>query len=235
MPMKIEMHTHTSQTSPCAHISAAEAVQLYKKAGYDGMVITDHYNKWVFDQNNLTTHEEITEYFLEGYRQAKKAAGDDILILFGAEINLTESPNDYLLYGASEDFFYKNPMLHTKSLPELYELCHKNNILLIQAHPNRAYCAPASSEFLDGAEVFNGNPRHNSNNPKTFKWAKEDNLIMTSGSDFHETEDVAKGGIHIEETISDIHGLTNILKSGTYKLIINGGIYALEESNKNII
>ena len=38
--MKVEMHTHTSETSPCAHINAKDVLKLYKEAGYDTVVIT---------------------------------------------------------------------------------------------------------------------------------------------------------------------------------------------------
>ena len=40
--MKIEMHAHTSEASPCANVSAAKIPALYQKAGYDAIVITDH-------------------------------------------------------------------------------------------------------------------------------------------------------------------------------------------------
>ena len=43
--MKIEMHAHTSEASPCANVSATKIPALYQKAGYDAIVITDHYCK----------------------------------------------------------------------------------------------------------------------------------------------------------------------------------------------
>ncbi len=42
--MKIEMHAHTSETSPCGSVPADTAVREYARAGYGGMVITDHFN-----------------------------------------------------------------------------------------------------------------------------------------------------------------------------------------------
>ena len=38
-----ELHAHTSECDRDAFLSARELVHLYKDAGYDGMVITDHY------------------------------------------------------------------------------------------------------------------------------------------------------------------------------------------------
>ncbi len=220
--MKVEMHTHTSETSPCAKISAKKLVNMYKNKGYDAVVITDHYSKWVMEHNHIIEPEEFTKFFLGGYHKAYKYVQDngfDIKILLGVEVTLLEGPNDYLLYGIDEEFLYQNPLLFKMSLKKLYKLCYKNNILLVQAHPYRAYCIPADTHFLDGAEVYNGNPRHNSNNNKTYKWAKENGLIMTSGSDFHQEEDLAKGGIITQSSFDSIHQLTEILKNSNYSII----------------
>lgn len=220
LPIKIEMHTHTSQSSPCANISAQDMVSMYEKAGYDIVVITDHYCKWVMEQSGAKTPEEYVDYFLSGYHAALAAAkSTSLTVLLGAEINLLESPNDYLLYGATEDFFKKHLSLFELSLAELSALCHENNVLLFQAHPYRTYCTPADATLLDGAEYYNGNPRHNNQNEKAILWAKENNLLSSSGSDFHEAEDLAKGGIATEESIHSIEQLRDLLKSGNYELI----------------
>lgn len=217
--MKIEMHTHTSQSSPCAAIAAEQTPALYSAAGYDAIVITDHYSKWVWDQSGAATPEEYTDYFLAGYYAAKQAAPPSFPVLLGAEVNLLESPNDYLLYGATEEFFHRNLRLHELSLPALYDLCHANGILLFQAHPYRTYCTPADARFLDGAEYYNGNPRHNNQNELAARWVEEHGLIPSSGSDFHEQEDLAKGGIEVSEDIRDIGSLCRVLTTGDYTLL----------------
>ncbi len=218
--MKVEMHTHTSETSPCAHISAKEILKMYKEAGYGTVVITDHYSKWASEQSGAKTPDEVTFHFLKGYRTALKYAQKyDINVLLGCEVTLTESPNDYLLYGVSESFFFKHSFLYNLSIEELSEICHSEGILIIQAHPGRAYCEPVNPALLDGAEVYNGNPRHDSNNDKTYAWAYEHDLIMTSGSDFHEKEDLAHGGIDTEYDIKTEEQLIKTLLSGDYSLI----------------
>ncbi len=218
--MKIELHSHTSQTSPCSHISAEQIAALHKAAGYDAIVITDHYSKWVMDSAGISDAEEFTEYFLNGYRSALQHAPSGIRVFLGGEISLTESPNDYLLYGATENFFKDNPLLFKLSLKELYNLCQANDILLIQAHPNRSYCTPSDPDFLNGVEVYNGNPRHNSKNEKTLLWAeKHSSFIRTSGSDFHEMEDLDNGGILTSKEITNEQELVKLLKSGDYNLI----------------
>ena len=42
--MRLEMHAHDCEVSPCAVIKAKELVDGYKEAGYDGIVITNHFD-----------------------------------------------------------------------------------------------------------------------------------------------------------------------------------------------
>ena len=45
--MRLEMHAHDCEVSPCAVIKAKELVDGYKEAGYDGIVITNHFDKGI--------------------------------------------------------------------------------------------------------------------------------------------------------------------------------------------
>ena len=38
-----DCHVHTAETSWCGRVPAGEMAQLYKQAGYTGIVIIDHY------------------------------------------------------------------------------------------------------------------------------------------------------------------------------------------------
>lgn len=218
--MKIEMHTHTGEASPCANVPAGRIPDLYQHAGYDAIVITDHYCKWAQERSGSKTAEAYAQYFLNGYRTAK-AAGDKIgfPVLLGAEANLPGSPNDYLLYGITEEFILTHPDLHEMTLEKLYALCQKEHILLLQAHPYRTYCTPADPTYLDGAESYNGNPRHNNQNELAKEWTQKYRLIQSSGSDFHELEDVARGGIETSIPVTDTRTLYQVLRSGDYRLL----------------
>ena len=183
-------------------------------------MITDHYCKWAQERSGAETTEAYAQYFLNGYRTAK-AAGDKIgfPVLLGAEANLPGSPNDYLLYGITEKFILQHPDLHEMTLKELYALCQREQILLLQAHPYRTYCTPADPAYLDGAESYNGNPRHNNQNELAKEWSQKYHLIQSSGSDFHELEDVAKGGIETSIPVTDTRTLYQVLRSGDYSLL----------------
>ena len=38
-----ETHLHTSEASACANVSGREQARIYRKAGYAGIIVTDHF------------------------------------------------------------------------------------------------------------------------------------------------------------------------------------------------
>jgi len=222
---KIELHAHSAESSRCGSIGAEETVNKYYEAGYQALVLTDHYYARFFDKiKNLSWEKQLKKY-LRGYHRAVKAAQDlNFKVFLGIEIKFSDDPNEYLVYGLDEDFLLKNPKLHQLSLAEFKTLtaAQAEETLIFQAHPYRTGMAPASSQLIDGLEVYNGNRRHDSNNAKAFSYAEKHNLKKISGSDFHEYEDLARGGIAALEIPADMSDLITLLKSGNYKLIKNG-------------
>ena len=69
--MRLEMHAHDCEVSPCAVIKAKELVDGYKEAGYDGIVITNHFDKGIMHMWGETTEEHYQTY-LRGYELAKE-------------------------------------------------------------------------------------------------------------------------------------------------------------------
>lgn len=219
---KIELHAHSSESSRCGSIRAEDVVHKYKKAGYSALVLTDHYYARFFDKITDLSWEKQLEKYLKGYKIAKEASRDlDFRVFLGIEIKFNDDPNEYLIYGLTKDFLLKHPNLHRLSLAEFRALTadQSQKILIFQAHPFRTGMAPAVSELLDGLEVYNGNPRHDSQNDKALSYAREHNLKMISGSDFHENEDLARGGIKADSLPENQQQLINILEAGNYSLI----------------
>jgi hypothetical protein len=219
---RIELHAHSDESSRCGSIGAAELVKMYKDAGYSALVLTDHYYARFFDKISDLSWEKQLEKYLKGYKKAENMADKfDFKIFLGIEIKFNNDPNEYLVYGLKEDFLLKNPNLHHLSLEKFKTLIErqKEDILIFQAHPYRPGMAPADIKLLDGLEVYNGNPRHNSQNDKAFAYAKKHELKMISGSDFHEYEDLALGGIVSEKLPVNIIELCDLLKNGNYNLI----------------
>lgn len=199
---KYETHLHTCETSPCGKVPAEQAVRIYHRAGYAGIAITDHYYRGFFEKRRFTGWSKKVDLFLEGYKKARQEGqklGLDIFL--GMEIRFDENVNDYLIYGIDEDFLKRHKALYALTLQEFRNLTYDKGIVVFQAHPFRPYMTSAPLSLIDGVETWNGNPRHDSSNHLARQYAVENGLKMLSGSDFHQVQDAARGGITTEEKI----------------------------------
>lgn len=223
---KYDIHVHTSETSCCGRIPAAETVALYKAAGYTGICITDHYSHSCFDWEEGTWREK-SDRFLAGYRAAKDAAGEGLDIILGAELHFgtpKSAPyrsNDYLVYGLDEELIYAYPELHHITLPEFSKIAKKHDLLIIQAHPMRDNMELVHLDLLDGIEVYNAHPNHNSRNSEVAEFVRTcgRDFILTSGSDCHDTHHAARGGILTKKRIKNQYELRDVLRSRDFELI----------------
>ncbi|MDF2612165.1 MAG: phosphoesterase [Lachnospiraceae bacterium] len=213
---KLDTHVHTKEISSCSRVEAREAVRLYKKAAYDGIVITDHYYQGYFETLPESSWEDKINCFLRGYKIAKEE-GDKlgITVLLGIELRFTENPSDYLVFGITEEFLVRYPELYKLGVKNFRKLIEKEDILLFQAHPYRSTMVVADAQDLHGIEVYNGNPRQNSRNDKAYSLAKEKGLLMSSGSDFHQVEDLARGGMIFREVIKTSGELLRLLRENS--------------------
>lgn len=196
---KIEVHFHTDESSPCGKVPAAVGIATYKEAGYDGVMVTDHFSKAVLGgKDDGRDWNEVKEQFLKGYRQAREAGQRlGVRVYLGMEIRFPANDNDYLVFGADEGFFDRHPWVYETSIEEFRAIADAENLCVIQAHPFRDGCTPAPAECLDGAEYFNGHPGHNSHNDLAQKWIAQvrahggadgnpRRFVGTAGSDFHQ-------------------------------------------------
>ena len=220
MQYKTELHAHTSDVSRCAKMSPENVAEQYIAAGYSTVVVTNHYAEYIFDGKG--SWEERIDAYLSGVRRMREHAKGRLHILSGAEVRNYYSKNDYLLYGADEDFLRKHQNLHRIDVKDLSKLARENGVLLVQAHPFRNNMTVTDPKILDGIEVFNGTPHTDSRNHIADDWAKKFGLIRTSGSDFHGGRYIIAGGILTDEPIRSHEQLKEILRSGEYSLICEG-------------
>lgn len=217
-----EMHLHTVETSRCAEISAKKAIEYYIEKGYDGIVVTDHFSPSTFEkfEGMDMSWEEKVNYFLRGYHTAKKAAEGRINILLGMELRFDKprEMNDYLVYGVTEKYLYSHPQLLDMNIRDFSKSAHKHGMVIFQAHPFRTGMRIVKPKYLDGIEIYNGNPRHNSSNDIAEMWAKKYDLRVVGGSDFHEFSDLARGGVYFDKEIKDSKTLVKELLNGDYEI-----------------
>ena len=216
------MHFHTKNTSNCANVKAKDAVEEYIKAGYDGIIVTDHMSTSTYMKfgRELLSWKKKVDFFLRGYKEALETANGRINVLLGMELRFktSEGENDYLVYGINEEFLYNSPNILNLNSEKFYNVCQKNGFLVFQAHPFRVGMKVTNPKYLDGVEIFNGNPRHNSSNDIAEAWAKKYDLMVTSGSDYHEYEDLGSGGIWFNKEIKDNKTLVEELKKRDYEI-----------------
>ena len=216
-----ELHAHTATVSPCADMQPEETAQRYIDAGYSTVVVTDHYCDYVIDFAGETWEEKVRHY-VSGYKKMKDFAKDKLNVLLGCELRFTQNHNDYLVFGMDEEFLLAHPDLHHMKLRTFSEFAREHGLLVIQAHPFRNGMTVMPPKYLDGVEIFNGHPGHDSRNDLANQWAKRYGLIRTSGSDFHHSYSVEAGGIITDEPVTSVTQLIEILRSGNYSLRCQG-------------
>lgn len=217
--MKIDLHVHTSEISGCANLSAEETVRFYAQAGYDAIVITNHYaayNKYGFEKNG---RDFMKEY--EACYEHAKAMGDQygIKVFCGYELRFNRTDNDFLVFGLTPELARDCDTIFQMSPREFSAFAKENGILFYQAHPFRNNMTVVNPAYLFGIEVRNGNPRHDSRNDIAIHWADKFNLHKIAGSDCHQREDVAISGIITNEDVSSIEELVEVLKKDAYRII----------------
>lgn len=230
MAYPFEMHFHTDEVSPCGNVPAAEAAAAYRREGYAGVVVTDHYAAYNFARFPGDWNAKVDAY-LAGYRAAK-AAGEPLglTVLLGLELRLDgaektgepaldalrDSINEYLVYGVTEEQLRRYPALYTLDEKRLKALAEQLGWFVAQSHPCRSGMKPCPAAYLDGVEVMNGNPRHNSHNEDAASFCRANGLVGLSGSDFHEWEDLAIGGLDFAGPVPDGATLVARLRAGEF-------------------
>lgn len=218
-----ETHMHTSLASPCGQVSPESGVAEYAMQGYHTLVITDHFKRYCREFYQKNDPHEWIDHFLSGYHAACHAATKfpEMHILLGMEICFDENFNDYLVYGPTEDDFYREPEMYTWGIQRFHKYAAEKGWLVLQAHPFRNHMTVNPSSHVDGIEVFNGNPRHDSRNDIAMNWADKFDLLKVSGSDYHIYEDLARGGIITDQPISTIAELIGAIRNHAGLIIRN--------------
>jgi predicted metal-dependent phosphoesterase TrpH len=211
---KYDLHIHTAEVSACSKLSGADMVKEYRKIGYSGIVITDHYFKPYFDSLGDMEWEDKVDSYMTGYKNALAAAkGTDFVVLFGIELSFYYHANDYLIFGVTREFLLKYPELFRSNIEYVSKIVHENGLLIFQAHPFRTdKMTRISTDLIDGMEIYNGHANFDPKKEITAEYIKKNNVKAISGSDCHSLLALGKGGIEVEKKILDDDDLLNLLR-----------------------
>lgn len=218
--MKIELHAHSKEISSCGKLAAEEIVELYAAAGYDAVVLTNHFNTETADRLEAEKKKRFDEIYFAAYEKAYaygKSRG--LLVLNGFEIRFNGSSNDYLLYGMDRETAGEYRKLFQMSAEEFGSYAREKGILFYQAHPFRKGMKIVDPGCLFGMEVKNKHPRHDSRNDIALLWAEKFSLHKIGGSDCHQKQDAAGSGIITERKVENMEDLVSVLREDDYTII----------------
>lgn len=217
--MKIDLHVHTSEISACGVLSGHETVDLYVKAGYDAIVITNHFAKYNSDRFTAAGIDFFPRYKQAFEETRAYGAAQGLKVFCGYELRFNESDNDYLVYGMSDEVASRCDEWFAMSPRAFSQVAKEQDFLFYQAHPFRNGMKVVNPAYLFGIEVRNGNPRHDSRNDIAAMWANRFGLHRIGGSDCHQEEDVGRSGIETWAKVESMADLVQVLKSDNYRII----------------
>jgi len=217
-PYKYETHMHTSASSACGCNTPEEMVEAYKNAGYAGIIITDHHYGGNTAIDRKLPWEEWVEQFCNGYERAK-AHGDKIglQVFFGWEAGFRGT--EFLVYGLDKQWMKEHPEIRKIPIEDHYNLVKDGGGFIVHAHPFRV--ADYISEIrvfphhVDAVEGYNTSHWDETFNENAIKFAKENNLPITCGSDQH-TINLRKSGVCFKTKVKDINDLIDRLIKRDY-------------------
>lgn len=219
---KIETHLHTKHTSKCGKLTYDSLIDTYKEKGYDAIAVTDHYNAATIKYKSIDIQSpgSKVDYFLEGYDRMKEEGEKvGIIVYMGMELRFSQNENDYLLYGFEKELLANPKEIMDMGIVEFSKLAREKGAVIVQAHPFRKKCVPIDPIYLDGVEVLNANPRHNSHNDLAYEYGKRYNLPMTAGSDCHRVGDEGLTGIQSSFLPKDTFEFAELICSRNYKIL----------------
>jgi len=184
-----DTHIHTSAGSRCSRVTPEEAVSRFKKMGYTGIFITDH-----FFNNPSTTvpykeipWEEAIDLYCRPYEMAR-AEGEKIglKVFFGFEASY--QGNDILVYGLEKEWLKAHPEIMDLPIRKFCEFVRSEGGLAVHAHPFReaSYIdlIRLMPRSVDAVEILNGGCT-DFQNRMAADYAANYGLAVTGGSDYH--------------------------------------------------
>lgn len=208
---KVETHAHTSEVSPCGRLGARDLARAYHQAGYQCLIITDHYRSDIYHNGGRTIPERLARFW-RGYELASQEGRKlGLTVLPGMEIGFDGSWSDHLLYGITPEFLLEQPEIFALGIQAFYPLAREHGITVIQAHPFRQGVTLSPADCLDGMETWNANMSATENRLAR-DFAARHGLLMTAGSDCHADSHVAKSGLVLPRPVHCFKDLTDQLR-----------------------
>ncbi len=210
-PYRLELHAHTSPASGCSQVKPEDVVTIFHNAGYDGIAVTNHFYPKPENESFLEIYRtDYLKAFETGERLGMK-------VYLGAELRFpNQNDNDYLLFGFELSQLEEMYSYMTGTLENFVGKFKTDDMFLLQAHPFRDDMQLGFENCLDGVEVFNMHPHHNSRVAIAERYAREHGKIATAGTDYHHIGHDNLCATRAARLPENEHELVSLLKSGDF-------------------
>lgn len=214
---KYETHLHTFPVSRCAHAGVAETLKFYKKLGYDGVFITNHFLDGNINIDKSEPYDKKIEFYFSDYEKAVSLGKElGIKVFLGIEVSF--GGTDFLIYGLNKKWFLDHHETEQLQMSQKLSLFAENGAFIVQAHPFResAYIDHIRlfPRYIHGVEIINAN-RTDFENKMAAIYSENYGLCRFAGSDNHVGEkQAALAGMQSAEPINDENDFIFAAKSG---------------------
>jgi len=214
-PYLYETHLHTAPVSRCATGTVRESLEFYKKIGYAGVFITNHFIDGSISCDRSLSYEEKINFYFSDYEEALRI-GKEIGISVFSGVESSHMGSDFLIYGLEKAWYLSHPEIMEMKKSESLTLMANEGALIIQAHPFREH--PSTDRimlfprFVHGAEVYNAS-QNDFRNRMAQIYAENYELIPFAGTDNHTAKRKTLGGMQSDTPIKDEKDFVRLVMS----------------------
>lgn len=222
---KWETHLHTTEGSACAQTPAAEMARAHHAAGYEGIVVTDHF----FNGNtsvaaNQPWTERVSQFCL-GYENAlREGSRLGLIVLFGFEF--AYHGTEFLTYGLTPRFLYDHPGMDAWTPERFFDEAHRAGGFLSHAHPFREASYILKTRLyprgVDAVEVWNASHVNPDFNRRAHAYAMQHGLAMMAGSDTHDATRMFGGGMAFRQAVGTAEELIAAIRAADWEMPAEG-------------
>lgn len=228
-----ETHMHTSEGSACGRSAGVDMARAYARAGYTGIIVTDHFFYGNTRADRSLPWSDWVEAFCLGYEHVR-AEGDKLglQVFFGWES--CYSGTEFLIYGPDKEWLLAHPEIKDATIEEQFRLVHEAGGIISHAHPCREafYLSEIRlcPEYVDAVEGMNGGhsgrpgsfkEKHLEFNEAAIAYAQKHHLPLTAGSDQHSVE-MVYGGMIFPRKLKDIHDFAHAVTGREALRLLDG-------------
>ncbi|QSX00187.2 PHP domain-containing protein [Haloterrigena alkaliphila] len=170
--LRIDPHVHTAASFD-GTTTPAELVDAARRAGLDGIAVTDHDT-------------------IDGAREVARLAPDDLLVVVGCEVSTADGHLLALGVDAAPD--------PGRPLAETARAVRDAGGVAVVAHPfqrSRHGARAAAIEDVDGVEVYNAHAVTNVRNRQAARFATRHGYTRFGGSDAHRSSNVGRAATDV--------------------------------------